>query len=226
MPRISDPDLVTDDQVELVTLAFNRFESAFGTLGKTPFPGVYTSEARYLAVRIAIPHWFVRSTQVGSADSDRELNRTPTETFEEGGDCVDRCVLLGSLWATLSLPSELYSISSEDSDSAHLTAIATIPDVDDGPSPEAVSAELVRIYTDHLSRELEPTDIFSWTDDGELHLIADPVFSDHVGDIGSMVEHGFATVDGQGEVEWEFHNEIQDVVVPTGGSAYHRYKSM
>lgn len=206
-------------------MAFNRFENEYGTLGKKPFPGRYTSQARYVAVRIAIPHWFVHSTQVGDADGDRRLNRTPAETFEEGGNCVDRCVLLGSMWATLSLPSVLLSLCAEDADAAHLSAVATVPDIDDGPSPDAVTAELVQIYTDHLSRDLEPSDVYGWTDDGDLHLIADPVFSDHVGDIASMVDHSFATVDGGG-VEWEFHNETQDVMVSADGSACYRYESM
>ena len=225
MPLISDPSCVRDDLTELTTLAFNRFETEFGTLGEKPFPGVYTSEPRYLAVCIAIPHWFVHSTQVGSADNDRRLNRTPAETFEEGGNCVDRCILLGSIWATLSLSSELLSIRAEDSDDAHLTAVATVPDIDEDRTPEELTTELVQIYTDHLSRDVASTDIFTWIDNGDLHLIADPVFSDHVGDIKSMVDHGFATLDGQ-EVEWTFHNEIQDVIIPTDAPAYHRYESM
>jgi len=32
-------------------------------------------------------------------------------------------------------------------------------------------------------------------------------------------------LDGQ-EVEWTFHNEIQDVIIPTDAPAYHRYESM
>ena len=225
VPLISTPSLVRSDLTELTTLAFSRFENEFGTLGQKPFPGRYTSDARYVAARIAIPHWFVHSTQVGSADGDRKLNRTPTETFEEGGNCVDRCILLGSMWATLSLPSELLSLSAQDTDVAHLTAVATVPDVDDGPSPDAVTSELTHIYTEHLSRDLAPSDVHTWIDDGDLRLIADPVFSDRVGDIGSMVEHGFAAVDGA-DVEWEFHNETQDVLVSSDGSASYRYESM
>lgn len=223
MPLISDPSTVRDDLVSLTTLAFDRFEDNFGVVGKRPFPGVYTSEAQYVAARIAIPHWFVRSTQVGSADSDRKLNRTPTETFEEGGNCVDRCILLGSMWATLSIPSELLSICPEDFDDGHLTAVATVPDLDDGPSADALKDELVAIYTDHLDRDLTPADVFTWESAGDRHVIADPIFSDHVGDVESMVDHGYATVDG-GTVDWYFHNEIQDVVIPTDGAACYRYQ--
>jgi len=223
MPLISDPSRVRADLTGLTTLAFDRFEDNFGTLGETPFPGAYTSAARYLAMRIAIPHWFVHSTQVGSADSDRKVNRTPRETFEEGGNCVDRCVLLGSMWATLSVPSELLSIVSADSDEGHLTAVAKVPAVDGGPTVDELKTELARIYAEHLSRDVPPADVFSWTDGGDTYVIADPIFSAHVGDVDSMVEHGFATVDGD-DLAWNFHNEIQDVIVPTDGAACHRFE--
>lgn len=219
---IPNPSRIRKNLTGLTKRSFNLFEEEFGAISDRPFPTVYLSDARYLAARLAVPHWFV-NTQVGSAEGDRKRNRTPEETVDEGGNCVDRCILLGSIWATMSVPSELLSITGEGHDAAHLTAVATLPACEERPSPESLTDALVRLYADIPSHSLGPDDINVWTEDGDLRVVADPIFCDHVGDVGSMVDHEFATFDGR-KPEWAYHNVIRDVIVPVDTPAYRRYE--
>ncbi|MFC6954756.1 hypothetical protein [Halorubellus litoreus] len=220
---IPNASRVRNDLTALTKRAFQRFEADFGLIGDQPFPATYTSVARYLAARIAVPHWFVR-THVGSAESDQRVNRTPKETVADGGNCVDQCVLLGSIWATMSVPSELLSINSQERNASHLTAVATVPPTDNRPSSEALTDELVRLYDALPSRTVDPDDVHVWTDDGDLRVIADPVFCDYAGDVESMANQGFLTVEDQ-KPEWAYHNVIHDVLIPLEAPAHRRHES-
>ena len=126
------------------------------------------------------------------------FNFEPEKTLKRGGNCVDQSVLLCSLLESQGFTTILFSIGS--SSSGHHTCAGVCFMTKDLTK---VWNDLAKFYTDGLGGTK-----FSFTshvpvDENHKFTVADPEFSNYVGDISSLVDDGYCQRRSEG---WNFYN--------------------
>lgn len=172
-----------------------------------------------IAAYIAAPQHYVVTTVDGDREKD-DLTREPYETLEKGGDCKDLCVLLASIYRTLSVPCRIVCIKNE-SDQRH--ASLEVPVATEGVSggTEDIEAGIETFFEQNGYAVNGIRCHWRTTPHGRV-LLADPAHSAYVGDCRSLESEGYLR-SSAGEWRWTQHDEIFDTVVPSDGEIYNIY---
>lgn len=129
-------------------------------------------------------HQHIHETVEYDQSVGRGYNRSPIETYQRGGNCVDISILLCSLFKTIDLTCRLVGIAGDDSD--HM-----IVQVQFERSPRAVCDILTSYYHE---MGIFQSFTFTWGDGG--YFIADPQGSAYIGDIRALRDEGYVAPDG------------------------------
>lgn len=172
-----------------------------------------------IAAYIAAPHHFVRTTVERDENKD-DLTRDPYETLERGGDCKDLCVLLASIYRTLSMPSRIVRVKN-DSDQRHASLEVPIGAESVTGGPESVEAG-IETFFERNGYTVDGLECRWRTTPRGRVLLADPVHSEYVGDCRSL-SRGEYLRSADGEWVWTQHDEVFDTVVPSEGEVYNVY---
>jgi hypothetical protein len=150
-------------------------------------------------------HFFVES---GSTyfDSGRTLPSPGEMMGRLEGDCQDQSVLLGSLYRSVGLDVRFVVVRQSGGGGQHVFPEVYCP----VPDTELVCSVLRKFYSRELDREVD--EIFFEENQGVngFWLIADPEFSDYLGDLRYLKSDDYARELPGGGWEWTNLVEVQE----------------
>lgn len=156
-----------------------------------------------VSITTCIHHYVYNQIPYDGTNTSSSKLRSFQETFYNGGNCEEQCILLTSLLESFSgLTTEFIAVQGKD---CHLVTRVKFP----GQQPPSQTANRIReVYRNNPEMTTTPSDIHWETYNNTHWFIADPVQSRWLGDIGRLEANGY--IQKTGDNDWQWTNILEN----------------